>query len=354
MNISICIINKNQAENLDKCLRSLAGYDFELVVVDTGSSDNSIEIAGQYTDAVYTYEWNDNFADAKNYSVWKASNDIVITVDTDEFLTFCDYKKLVDLIKNNPQMVGRIERKNIYTRNCENMISDERISRIFDRRFFHYEGAIHEQVCRIDGGLHKTYSAPMTFDHTGYDGTPEQLEAKAMRNIQLLKKALEEKDDPYLWYQLGKSYFMSKKYTKACETFEKATSYDLDERLEYVIDLVVTYGYTLINLKDYEKALMFVNLYDDFKGSAEFVFLMGLIYMNNAMFDKAVGEFINATHFAACAEEGVNSYKAFFNIGVIYECLGETDKAREYYHKCNNYEKALARIKLLDGKADLK
>lgn len=347
--ISVCIITRNEGQMLDKTLAALSLYPFELVVVDTGSTDNSIEVAKKYTNCVYEYNWNNSFSDARNFSISKAGNDMVLILDTDEIPTDIDWKLLIKMAQNNSDKVGRIEIVNVFTRNKEKKVNRERVSRFFDRKKFCYVGSIHEQVQSLDGTPYRTYEIPVTVIHSGYDGTPEELRKKAFRNIELLKKELEIQEDPYILHQIGKSYYMMGEYEDALVYFEKATSYDLEPRLEYVEDLVVSYGYTLINTKRMAQALMFENLYAEFSYSCDYVFLMGLIYMNNSLFDAAVEQFVKATEYSSCKMDGVNSFLAFYNIGVIYECLGHTEEALNYYRQCGRYEKALLRIKELVG-----
>ena len=152
---------------------------------------------------------------------------------------------------------------------------------------------------------------------------------------------------PYLLYQLGKSYYMLGEYGVACEWFAQGLSFDLNPELEYVIDMVETYGYALINSGQEQTALFFENIYDEFGKSADFQFLMGLIYMKNARFTEAVREFEKAAGHAECRAQGVNSYRANYNIGVIYECLGKKEEALAYYRKCGGYAPAEERIREL-------
>lgn len=105
--ISVCIITKNEINKLEKCLRALKEYPFEIVVVDTGSDDGTPEMARRYTSKVYGYEWNDDFAEARNYAASKASNDFVIAVDSDETLIYIDYDKLCTAISSNLDAIGR-------------------------------------------------------------------------------------------------------------------------------------------------------------------------------------------------------------------------------------------------------
>lgn len=126
----------------------------------------------------------------------------------------------------------------------------------------------------------------------GYCLNDDERKVKAERNIKLLVNRLdelktmsqesEEQEIPYILYQLGKSYYMEKEYVKACDYFSKGLSYDLDTKLEYVIDMVETYGYAMLNSGAEKEAMSFVNIYDEFGDSADFKFLMGLIYMKMA------------------------------------------------------------------------
>ena len=73
--ISLCMIVKNESEVLARCLDSVRGAVDEIIIVDTGSDDNTREIARRYTDHVYDFEWIDDFSAARNYSFSKASMD---------------------------------------------------------------------------------------------------------------------------------------------------------------------------------------------------------------------------------------------------------------------------------------
>lgn len=376
MPLSVCIIAKNEEQNIARCLESLKPYDFEIIVADTGSTDRTKEIALRYTDKVYDFMWCDDFAAAKNFAVSKASHTHVLVLDSDEFLERFDAQQMERLLTQHPGEVGRIERRNTFERKGEQQENREWINRIFAKDRFRYEGRIHEQIVSLDGAEYAAYQAPVTILHTGYDLNEEERKQKAERNIQLLLLELARLDKadyektgeqaaraasmepetedgraaeqlPYILYQLGKSYYMAEDYVIACDYFSRGLSYDLNPRLEYVVDMVETYGYALINSGQAETALFFENIYDEFGDSADFQFLMGLIYMNNARFDAAIAEFERATGHSECRSQGVNSYRAYYNIGVIYECLGNLPEAERYYKKCGDYPLALVRLEKL-------
>ncbi len=353
--LSVCIIAKNEEKNIERCLESLKNYPFEVIVADTGSMDRTKEISLRYTKRVYDFVWRDDFAAAKNFAVSKASHSHVMILDSDEYIEFLDLRQLQNLMAKNPNNVGRIQRINVLTREKEVQEKSEWINRIFAKDQYRYEGRIHEQVASLDKKEYQTYCAPVTIRHTGYDLPKAQRAEKANRNICLLKKELESLERageaskiPYILYQLGKGYYMDESYEEACEYFDRGLSYDLNPRLEYVIDMVETYGYALINSGQSQRALFFENIYEEFGAGADFQFLMGLIYMNNARFQDAIGEFQKALKQKTCKTSGINSYASCYNIGVIYECLGRLEEAQSWYGKCDKYLPAAERLRVLD------
>lgn len=397
MNLSVCIIAKNEEKNIRRCLESLKSYNFEIVVVDTGSTDDTEKIAQQYTDRVYHFQWKNNFSSARNFAISKSTKTYVMSIDCDECIDYIDVKKLQNLLAERKKQVGRIKIRNHLTKSGTGQENTEWINRIFSKELFRYEGCIHEQVTAMNGEEYETYQAPVVILHTGYDLPENERKQKAERNINLLQQELQrlliaflqkqdayvnvmddvglKNDDennkrcvqrifsmieagndlavklqheeqlPYILYQLGKGYYMAGDYREACTYFSCALSFDLNPKLEYVIDMVETYGYAMLNSDQADNALFFENIYEEFGNTADFQFLMGLIYMNNARFEDAVSEFLKATKHSASRNVGANSYMAFYNIGVIYECLGRADEAKRYYEMCGEYGPAEERLK---------
>ena len=86
MKLSAVLIVKNEESCLERCLKTLKGFD-EIIICDTGSEDNTIEIAKNYTDKVFNdYKWNDSFSEARNHALSKATGDWVLSIDADEEL----------------------------------------------------------------------------------------------------------------------------------------------------------------------------------------------------------------------------------------------------------------------------
>ncbi len=379
--ISVTIIAKNEEACIGECLKRLSCFDWEIIVVDTGSTDRTVEIARRYTPHVFLFPWVNDFSAAKNYAVSKASHDYILSVDCDEYLQTetLDENLLRSLCRLvNQAKAGMVELLNPYaplsaenagTSSCatptsgmdaasgpnpassmdaasygpaQTMVHD-RVARFFNRKYVRYEGKVHEQLTSTSSAPLTFAPLPLTFYHAGYR-TMELKRAKTARNLPLLEAQLQEEgDNPYTLFQLGQSYFGLSDFAHALPYFERALEMDVNENEEYVQTLVESYGYCLLYLKQYAKALELEGVYPVFSKRADFVFLMGLVYMNNAMFAKAIREFQKAAQIPVCCVEGVNSYSAYYNIGVIYECLGQQKEALDYYKKCGGYPPALER-----------
>lgn len=345
--ISLCIIVKNEEENLENCLSKVLDIVSEIIIVDTGSTDNTKNIATKFTDKIYDFKWCNDFSKARNFSVSKASNDWILVMDADEFITDFIKSNIDKFIKNplNRSRVGRIRRINMIEDYTGSKKYTERINRLFNKNNYYYGGIIHEQLVALDGKSYETEIVDITVEHVGYTKKILTKTDKLKRNIDLLKLATQnDSGDPYLYFQLGKSYYMLKDYKTSVMYFEKALSFQLDLRLEYVEDLVETYGYSLINSGRYSDALVLEKYTKFYLKSSDFYFIMGLIYMNNARFDQAIKNFLKCTQFSHSRVDGITTYMSYYNIGVIYDVLGFEKKSQEYYLKCGNYEPALKRL----------
>lgn len=346
MKISLCMIVKNEENFLRQSLSAVGRYVNEIIIVDTGSTDRTKEIARSCGAQVYDFPWCDDFSAARNFSLEQASGDWVLVIDADEIISDFQVESIQNVIKAEDTIVGRIKLINIVSDATGEKRSSERISRLFKRRLFHYEGIIHEQLVRKDQNPFKTILVEITVEHSGYTQEIIERTDKIARNIRLLDQALEENpEDAYLLYQLGKAYYMAKNYNEAVAYFKRAIALPLDFSLEYVENVVETYGYTLINSGRYAEAMCLRDYEMYYDGSTDYLFLMGLVHMNNGRFTEAIEQFLRCINNKEGKVEGINSYLPKYNIAVIYECLGYRAEAISYYQKSGNYPAALKRLR---------
>lgn len=233
MDLSICIIAKNEELNIKRCLDSLIPYGFQIVVVDTGSTDHTKEIALHYTDDVYHFDWNNNFSEARNFAISKCINTYVMSMDCDECIEYIDVEKLENMLEEKNGQVGRIKIKNLLTHNGEEQVNIDWINRIFSKKLFHYEGRIHEQVTAIDGHAYEVYQAPVVILHTGYNLPEKERKQKADRNIGLLHEELQHLLITFLQKENQESYITNYSAMKDLQSNKKQCV----EQINSIIDM---------------------------------------------------------------------------------------------------------------------
>jgi len=191
MKISSCLIAKNEAANIGRCLESVKSISDEIIVVDTGSTDNTVEIAKSFGAKVYFYEWDNNFSSAKNYALDKASGDWIIFLDADEYFDAKTRKILVDTLKKilDEQEYDALLCRMINTDGYNGKkLSENPTVRIFrGNRDIRYKGAVHEQLVKQDKNVKIIHmkDLPLIIYHTGYSSN--LLPEKTKRNLKILE-----------------------------------------------------------------------------------------------------------------------------------------------------------------------
>lgn len=345
---SICMIVKNEEKNIEKCLSAVKDFDCEILVVDTGSTDQTVEIAEKYATKVLTFPWIHDFAAARNFSIENATYDWILVLDCDEFVEKAAPEQFLMLANSYPAYIGLLERINLTSPDSKRGSYTDRVPRFFNRKYFHYECAIHEQVCPLHPRSMEGYYLPLTVIHTGYVGTPEEKEAKHIRNLSMLQRELTQTpDNPYLHFQIGQEYYNKNDYASALKYYKYVIDSGLTPGLEYHRLSVISYFDCLLNTNQPEEAQKLSDFADAFGYTPDLHFLMGRIYYVSGNPLNAMKEFIIATSMDNPCKEGTNTYLPWFHIGLINESLGDLNTARLFYEKCEDYPPALARLKNL-------
>lgn len=339
--ISVCIIGKNEEKYLDDCLKHLSVYDWEIVFVDTGSTDKTREIALKYTDNVYDFEWIKDFSAARNFAASKATRDWILAVDCDEYLEPFNVKALQKMMIDYPDSSAFINQCNL----SEDLVNFTRseVYRFYPKKYFHWVNTIHEQLVRIDKHPATSFHSGISVMHYGYIEGKTSLKEKNERNLELLLGIIEkEPDNPYHYFQAGISYMNLRDYENAVTYLTKATEYDLNPELPWVRELIYYYGITLINAGMAKIALGLEGVYEEFKEVPEYIYLMGLIYAANGLFAKSLsmlGKVVTMKE-ECCISAGVTSYVGYFQLGNICHHLKKDDLAKVYLEKAGDYKPA--------------
>lgn len=197
--ISACMIVKNEEELLQRCLSSIKNVADEIIIVDTGSTDNTITIANSFGAKIYHRPWNDSFSDARNYSLNYASGDWILQIDADEELEQADIPKLQSAV-NNPRYNGIVVA--IHS-DIKDNIHKFYNTRIFRRGKGFYKDIIHEQII-MEG---ERLPTEIRLYHRGYNLDEKRMQIKWQRTTRLLKKQIEQNEfDSFAWFNLIRNY----------------------------------------------------------------------------------------------------------------------------------------------------
>lgn len=351
--ISVCIITKNEADKMEKFLSKIRPYDWEIVVVDTGSTDGTREIAEKYADIVGDFEWIQDFSAARNYSISLASNEFILVLDCDEYLVNIDVPEILRMIEENPEKMGCLGRINHYEINETDTLYVDYVERLFSKNLFHYKGAIHEQLVPFDEVSYFFYQIPLTVDHYGYLLSDEAMSAKVKRNLDILFMDLEKLkqgediDEQYTYFQIAQCYNQTDDYEKAYTYYSKAAAFPLYPSCEYHHMLLIAYGYSMLYTNRYNEAMKLFDYTEQFGMTGDFHCLLGDIYLRNNYPLKALLEFVTATTCERQFTLGATSHIPTFNIGYINELLGEKEAALMHYKRCGDFPMATRKVKEL-------
>ena len=191
MKISACVITKNEAENLPRWLASMRVFADEMIVVDTGSSDATAEIARAGGAKVFHFDWINDFAAAKNFALDQAQGDWVVFTDADEYFTEESGPRVRPLIEEYDQKKKFdgfiVHLVNIDMDTGALLGTSAQVQRIFRRApHIRFVGSIHEHVENLSGdpGREMMMAPGLTLYHTGY--SPRIIKEKSRRDLELL------------------------------------------------------------------------------------------------------------------------------------------------------------------------
>ena len=203
--ISACYIVKNEAKNLRRSLESLKCAVDEIIVVDTGSTDNTLEVAKNFGANIFHEVWQDDFSTPRNIALDYADGDWIIFLDADEYFTAETAKNIRSVIENiGEENIGGflIHLVNIDTENDNKVMDSAFVLRIFrNLRGLQYVGKIHEELKWFNKNLPNMIPVPpevLTLYHTGYSANFNR--AKAERNLKLLLEELNATKTPQRVY----------------------------------------------------------------------------------------------------------------------------------------------------------
>ena len=261
--LSVCMIVKNEERFLGQCLASVKDIADEVIVIDTGSTDRTIEIAREHGAQVGHFEWCNDFAAARNASIAPATGDWILFLDADEELSTTEKQNLPALLKRNNVALIRLPLINAHQGEESQCIVPRLFRNIPTIRF---QGCVHEGVYGACLQVSKEWQMEISLGdllilHHGYTPEITAERNKVQRNYDLLVKALENQPDGvYFNSQLGFELRRMDRITESFEAYEKALNLAEAEQNIIITDevreqLLTQYSAYLLTDRHYEKVL---------------------------------------------------------------------------------------------------
>ena len=295
--ISVCMIVKDEEAVLARCLNSLSGLADEIIIVDTGSRDATKEVASRYTDKIYDYSWNDDFAAARNESIAKATMDYIYIADADEVIDEENRERFRILKQTLLPEIDIVQMKyaNQLEYNTTYNFDVEYRPKLYKRvRSFRFVDPIHESVLLSP----VVYDSDIVIMHL-----PQ--ESHAARDLNIFRKVIdrEGKLSAKLYEMYARELFVAgtdEDFIRAAAYYSRvAENEDCSERQRRIYECVLTRAYRL--KKDMNGLLKYSlkNLAEG-KASAEVCYELGEYFYSLKDVKEAALWFYNAAYETEC------------------------------------------------------
>ncbi|WP_436864299.1 tetratricopeptide repeat-containing glycosyltransferase family 2 protein [Bacillus fungorum] len=342
--LSACLIVKNEEDMLRRCLESLKGGVDEIVIVDTGSTDKTKEIAKEFTDKVYDFEWTNDFAEARNFAGSHATGEWILALDADECVDLENVAAAIEEIKshNNKFDTYTIDIINFVGERGERSVINK-MARIYKNDgTVHFEGAIHEQIVSLKNQRNLAESLLKVY-HYGYLSNVVEKKNKRTRNMNIIKKMLQsEKENGFTYFNYGQELRALGKTEEALNAFISAYKYKGDIYKEWVGICLFFIIESLVELKRYDKALVIIKDAEKVLPTApDFPFWKAEIYFRQKRFDDAREVYTNIVMERQTYKDIVYLVESqallpYLRLGEIYKYERLDQKALQYYVEALN------------------
>ncbi len=343
--LSVIMIVKDEEQYLRECLESVKDVADEIVIADTGSTDGSMRIAKEYGAVCIDIPWNEDFSEARNASLAKATGNWALWIDADERLDKGQKDLVRSLITNAADNTGG------FMVNIRNYIGDRsnpdafwhRAVRLFritpETRFI---GRVHEQVMPSLHSIgYQFVMSHVNLSHFGYLDDLMEGRNKYERFIRMLHRDVDDENLAGLrgfnMFNLGNAYFASKRYEEAIHWLEKAAE-GLSFAEEYVITLYSTWVASLHNLHRFDEMIAVADRAEKMGiKSSSLDFEKAHAYLQKGMLDMAERHFKLArkrgqtsSSFVQIGDSAASGYKCLFGLALVSHARKDWQSTERY------------------------
>lgn len=233
--LSLCMITKDEQDFLTDCLESVKQIVDEIIIVDTGSKDNTVKIAKEFGAKVIKHEWDDNFSKARNISLQNATKDWILVLDADETISEKDHEKLINQLSKDFDAYTLIQRNyfNKYkpltfevtskgddykeSKNYKGWFPSELVRLFRNEKQYRFSGMIHELIePSIKEQEGKIGKSKIPLHHFRVEKSEEFDKAKSKKYLRMgIEQIKQTPENPKPYFEVGSIYFGEENYTKA-------------------------------------------------------------------------------------------------------------------------------------------
>lgn len=337
------MIVKNEEDWLEQCLKSVQPIISEIIFVDTGSTDGSIEIAQRYGAKIYTFEWIDDFSAARNFSLQQATGDWILVLDPDEAIAGRDLRTLQEKTLVEDVCYEMLQRHYTNDHRLSNFIPckgefpewerhypgyfESNLCRFFpNHKGIHYRGRIHELVEHSIKDIPRLRIERINERIHHYGHTPEVKRKKTKSEIYSPLGETKTKEQPRDWkayFELGVEHNCNGRYAESADAFTRSVALNPD-----YIETWVNFGYVLCELGRHDEAENALKRALALNPNNEEAWCnLGVVYMRRGMFPKAAEILIRAV---TIQPKYVN---ALCNLGNSFAHIGRLSEAASAYYR---------------------
>jgi len=316
LTVSLCIIARDEEHFIASCINSARSLVQEIIMVDTGSTDKTGELAARMGASVFNYTWQGDFAAARNFALDRASGQWILVLDADEILDPVKPVEFKNLLENT-QIQGYFVQIRSYLGGGLGTAHDHVVRLFRNRPEYRFEGSIHEQVAisikRINQGGGIAFSH-LLVHHFGYLEENIRSKNKHVRNISVIQQALAvNPDDPFLLFSLGIEYYHSEDTREGSRQMTRALR-QMTGGEGYFHDALVSLGLGL--LKDDQRAdlqCLLDSAMSALPDDPDLHLIRGLLHMRKGQCKEAATDLLLALHKNA----------QVLSPGQVYSLLGD-------------------------------
>ena len=346
--ISLCMIVRDEAETLARCLESARSLVAQVVVVYTGSTDGTAELAKSYGAEVYSFEWNDDFSAARNASLERATCDWILVLDADEVVEETSAPDLDKVLADISVAGARVLITNLSTRGPDQLFTVVRLFRNVPA--IRYQFPVHEEVSfsllryALEKGK-RIVESPLRIIHYGY--LPEYVTRKGERNLRLLRRELKRApDDLYCrikeYEELDKLGRLEECSARVDEAFAVARRLPIVKVAGFNHSplLLANYSQVKLDAGEADRALKAAEWgLEMFPGDPLMLFYRALSLLRQGGFGAARRAFSRCLELEIKSgdyyvEPGIASWLSLFHRAEAYLALGDADAARRDLESC--------------------